>query len=332
MKKINVNIFTIAIILIFSRVEAQTVSTFENITLATDTFWNGSDWSGGFTSGNAIFVNHYDTAFGFSSWDGFAVSNKRDTLTSGYTNQYSSVTGSGYQSTNYAVGYYSSYSPSPMRIKLNGAAKGKLLSGFYITNSTYSYLAMRDGSALNKKFGGTTGNDPDWFKLTVSGYKNGGQSTDSIVEFYLADFRFADNSKDYFIKEWTWLDLSKLGNVDSIEFAMSSNDTAGGFGMRNPSYFCMDNFTTLDVHTGIDDIKTSYELVSIYPNPAKNFIAIDGINDNAICSIIDLTGKEIFRTEISNSKKVDTENWSKGIYFMRIISPTSVQTKKLIIE
>jgi hypothetical protein len=330
MKKIYINILTIAFILFCAKAKSQTVSTFENINLATDTFKNGSDRLGGFTSGNAYFVNNFDTTY--SSWDGFAISDKRDTITGDWTNQYSAITGIGYnQSADYAVGYFNPY--SPMRIKLNGAAKGKQLSGFYITNSTYGYLAMKNGiSGVNKKFGGTTGNDPDWFKLSVKGYKNGGQLADSTVDFYLADFRFADSTKDYFIKQWTWIDLSKIGNVDSIEFTMSSTDTVGGNGMNNPSYFCMDNFTTRDVFTGIDEMNQVQNSLIVYPNPAKYFIVIEGENSQSEIAIFDLTGKEILKQNVINGERISVATLQKGIYFLQIMNDSKQQIKKLIIE
>jgi len=328
MKKIYINILAIGIILFYAKVNAQTISTFENITLAVDTFKNGSDRLGGFTSGNAFFVNHYDTVY--KSWDGFAISDKRDSTTSGYGNQYSALAATGYNnSANYAVGYYSSF--LPMRIKLIGAAKGKQLSGFYITNSTYAYLAMKNGGTYNKKFGGSTGKDPDWFKLRIKGYRNGGQLSDS-TDFYLADFRFMDSTKNYFIKSWTWLDLTKLGNVDSIDFIMSSTDTAGGFGMNNPAYFCIDNFTTRDAFTGIDDVKIIKNDFIIYPNPAKEYFIIEGIKNQVSLSIFDITGKEIRHKTILNGEKISTENLTKGIYFIRITSDEVVQIKRIIIE
>ncbi len=332
MKNLYINIFTTALILFCATAYSQTISTFENITLTTDTFKNGSDWSRGFTSGNATFVNHYDTSFGFTSWDGFSVSNKRDTITAGYTNQYSSVTGTGYQSANYAVGYYSSYSPSPMRIKLNGAAKGKQVSGFYITNSAYSYLAMKNGiPGVNKKFGGAIGNDPDWFMLKIKGYVNGHFTIDS-VNFYMADFRFADNSKDYFVKTWTWLDLSKLGNVDSIEFTMSSSDTAGGFGMNNPSYFCLDNFTTRDAYTGLPEAKTNANSFVVYPNPANEYFIVESTTNESEITIYDVTGKIILNQVYFNAERFSVSNFHKGIYFLEMKSGNVIQTKKLIIE
>lgn len=57
-----------------------------------------------------------------------------------------------------------------------------------------------------------------------------------IVEFYLADYRFTD---DYIIDEWTWVDLSGLGDVVGLEFYLSSSDNNAG-GMKTPGYFAMD--------------------------------------------------------------------------------------------
>ena len=50
--------------------------------------------SGGFTSGSQSFNNTYTPAYG-GYWNGFSASSTTDTTTPGYTNQYSSITGSG---------------------------------------------------------------------------------------------------------------------------------------------------------------------------------------------------------------------------------------------
>jgi len=62
------------------------------------------------------------------------------------------------------------------------------------------------------------------------------------VNFYLADYRFADNDSDYIVNSWKYVDLSTLGGVDTYEFDLSSSDT-GAFGMNTPAYFCMDQFS-----------------------------------------------------------------------------------------
>ena len=330
MKKICINIIVCAIAMICVRAEAQTVSTFENINLGTDSVWNGSDWSGGFINGNADFVNHYDTSFGYVSWDGFAVSEKNDSVTPGYANQYSAITGSGFNSSkNYAVVYFSGF--DPVKIKLNGSAKGKQVSGFYITNSTYAYRDMKNGSSFSKKFGGPTGNDPDWYKIKIKGYRNGGKSADSTIEFYLADLRFADNSKDYILKKWTWVDLTAMGNVDSLQFDFSSSDT-GTYGMNTPAYFCMDNFTTKDAFAGIVSLHQSENSMLVYPNPAKDFIVVDGDGKFSDLIILDMTGREMMKQPIVRGEIISISTLPPGVYFLQINGDAKQQTKKLIIE
>ena len=68
-----------------------------------------------------------------------------------------------------------------------------------------------------------------------------GQSSDTL-EFLLADYRFDDNSKDYIVTDWRYIDLSSLGWVKSVKFYISSTDN-GSFGMNTPGYFCLDNFS-----------------------------------------------------------------------------------------
>ena len=132
------------------------------------------------------------------------------------------------------------YDPMPIKIDFTDSSQHEL-SGFYVTNSTYAALSIENGDSFAKKFGGATGDDPDWFKLSVWGMKSDSSITDT-VEFYLADYRFADNTKDYIVKDWRWVDLSSLGTVKELKFSLMSSDV-GDYGMNTPSYFCMDNLT-----------------------------------------------------------------------------------------
>ena len=211
---------------------AQNVATFENIQLEAGSWWNGSDGSGGFTSGGFNFPNEYN--FDWASWSGFSVSNMKDSLTAGWDNQYSAITAEGVNhSENYAVVYVSDKLDMPLPDPVQ-------LKGLFITNATYPYLAMKNGDSFSKKFGGVDGTDPDFFKLIISGIDLYGNETDS-VEFYLADFTSSDSTKDYIVNTWKWVDLSPLGVVASLTFTLESSDN-GDWGMNTPAYFCIDNF------------------------------------------------------------------------------------------
>jgi hypothetical protein len=213
-------------------VKAQGIAGFEDLTLETQTYWNGSDSLGGFTSGSAWFKNNYDTQY--HSWDGFAYSNITNTATQGFAGQYNAIAGGGQGgSANYAIGYVG-WMESP-RLVLN---EPELVSGLYVTNNNYTYYSMLNGDSFAKKFGGTSGNDADWFLLTMTGKDSAGIIT-GTVDFYLADLRFADNQLDYIVNDWRFADLTTLGVVKSIEFSLSSSDS-GSFGMNTPAYFAID--------------------------------------------------------------------------------------------
>jgi hypothetical protein len=227
------HIYLLAIIATFLviNVKAQSVAKFDDLPLAPETFWNGSDLSGSFKSSGITFYNSYNKDW--QSWSGFVYSNTTDVTTAGYSNQYSAITGIGYEgSANYAVCY-----PSPSA-ELELSAKAKT-TGFYITNSTYAYLSMKNGDAFAKKFGGESGNDPDYLKLMIEALDAESKPVDTVY-FYLADFRPTDNSKDYILNKWTWVDLSELKEANRLRFSLSSSDNSYGY-MNTPGYFCMDD-------------------------------------------------------------------------------------------
>jgi len=212
-------------------VSAEVLTDFEDLALEAESYWNGSDNSGGFVSGDAWFNNNYSTLY--HSWDGFSYSNITDTTTAGMNGQYNAIASGGQgTSANYAVGYV--YDTQP-RMVLN---EQSIVSGLYITNNNYAYYSMLNGDAFADKFGGTSGNDADWFLLTISGRDELGEITGE-VEFYLADYRFADNESDYIVDSWEFVDLTGLGLVKSIDFGLTSSDTSSGW-MNTPAYFAID--------------------------------------------------------------------------------------------
>ncbi|MEY2830112.1 MAG: hypothetical protein RIQ33_1970 [Bacteroidota bacterium] len=297
-------------------IKAQTISDFENLTLAkSDTFWDGSATPNGatFQSGNAIFLNKNGGGF----WNGCSYSNTTDSSTSGFMNQYSAKAAHGYNnSANYAVVSPDLFGNVPAKIKLAGIAAGKPVNGFYVTNSTFAYNSMRDGDQFAKKFGGATGNDADWFKVTIKKWLGGVKLNDSI-EFYLADFRFSNNAQDYILKNWTWVNLTALGNVDSLELNLSSSDNSGGF-MNTPAYLCIDNFTTADVLlNGTFNIDNKIN-IQLFPNPASNKIAINmAVNnlDAATVSIYNTLGVLVLSSKMNtNAAEFSIDNLAKGSY------------------
>lgn len=322
---------------------AQAVSNFDTLHLATsDTFYvnySNPDHDVSFQDGMAYFPCFYDTAHYGSTIDsfwssGFVYSNKSDSTTSGYLNEFAAKAYKGYGgSGNYAVAQCFinpvTLTDSVM-IYLDSPARGKPVSGFYVSNSTYAYNAIRDGYFNATRFGythgDTTGNYPDWFKLTIKAYHGGLLSTDS-VDFYLADYRTASK---IIVKDWQWVNLLPLGNVDSLLFSLSSSDTAGGFGMNTPAYFCMDNFTANST-LAVKNIPSA-PIAKVYPNPAANNLFIE-LNDNSIkqLNIMDMSGKTIQTCSLSSQKMtISTSALSPGIYLLQLTGDGKVATIRFV--
>src|SRR4051812_25092286 len=172
---------------------AQVVVDLEDVALPPAGYANSAP----FASRGAGFNNSYDPGFG--TWGGFAASNRGDTATPGFGNQYSSFAGGGDASARFAVGFVDTFTPTTPTVTLPAGTRP--LSA-RVTNTTYAALSMRDGDPFAKKFGGLSGNDPDWFLLTVTG-RDAQNAVTGSLGFYLADYRFADNSLDYIVAPWT---------------------------------------------------------------------------------------------------------------------------------
>ena len=183
----------------------------------------------------------WDFGGGFTSWSGFALSRETNTTTAGFGNQFSAFAGSGASgSLQYVIGFPDSFGA----ISTITLPAGEIPVSLDITNTTYAALSMRDGDMFAKKFGGPSGNDPDYLKLTIDGL-NASNAVVRSVDFYLADFRSANNAEDYILSHWTTVDLSSFGAATlKLRFSLSSSDN-GQFGMNTPGYFAVDNLATV---------------------------------------------------------------------------------------
>lgn len=304
---------------------AQTVVDFEDFEIEAESFLNGDDGSGGFSSGDLFLNNEYNTDF--MSWSGWAISNTTDISTPGFMNQYSAIPGSGVNgSENYAVTFVFGNN----NLVLQGDTAGQTVPGMYITNNTYAYLSMLDGDAFTKKFGGVTGDDPDFFLLTIKGYSDGTITTDS-VDFYLADFRDTDNTQDYIVDEWTWVDLSSMGPVDSLSFALTSTDI-GQFGMNTPAYFCIDDVFAENPISSTSQIYAE-DLFDIFPNPTSDKIVIShSVNHPLDCYIFDVEGRQLMSAQLNTDHKEFNLKMLPAGNYVVIVKGEAVTSSKVLIK
>ncbi len=303
---------------------SQTTIDFESEPLASDTFNNGADQSGDFTFATLDFSNYYDTTYQFNT--GFAVSNMTDITTPGYSNQYSSITGSGFNSPNY-VTYY----PDGI-IDFNPVVGHQAMSA-RITNTTFAYLSMLNGDFVGKKFGDSLNangvndgtNGEDFFILKIYGRTYNGDTL-GVVEVVLADFRFADSTEDFIVDTWLDVDLqpaNPFGYLDYLSFSFESSDV-GQWGINTPTYFAMDDFH-YQTFLSLEELSADYK---VYPLPFSDVITIE--NGLGNLSVTDGAGRLVFMDEINGEKTINTTMWNSGVYFITISNENGQRTKKVI--
>ncbi len=306
----------------FSSLQAQVLAGFENFNLHPGHYLNNAAPDGGFKSGSIELPNFYDAEFNF--WSGWAISADTNRTTPGFLNQYSSIAGKGAQGTQtYCVGYIY----DPIIVRLQPQAIGKPMIGMYVNNSTYTYLSMRDGDAFAKKFGGESGKDPDFLLLTIKKY-SGGAIDDDSINLYLADYRFPQSEKDYILSDWTYVDLTKLGEVDSLVLRMTSSDV-GIFGMNTPAYVCIDQVSTDNLLSASTLQKGKYQ-VTVGPNPVHETLYIN-VPEKGHAQVTNLMGKTVWSGHFTDAgiHELSVENWIPGVYLVsfngKCISKIAVQ-------
>lgn len=312
----------VAAALICGNFNAQNLVNFESVSLTAESFDNGSAGNGNFLLGDLSLSNYYDAAWG--SWNGFAISNVTDNTTAGWANQYSAFPGTGRNaSANYGIFYPSG------EIQ---ALSNYIIDSFYISNTSYAGISMRDGDAYGKQFGsiyaadGTTvdgTNGEDFFKVWVIA-EDFNTSKDSI-EIYLADFRFPNSQDDYIVDEWIKVDLSPLGLLPTkVSFRFESSDM-GTWGINTPTYFAID-----DIYSSYVEGLYENQLLSIeaFPNPVMDDLTIKG--ESGIVHLRDINGNLILSQEHSIVSLINMKSLASGVYFLELVNSKGKAVRKII--
>lgn len=259
---------TLLISVLINNLNTQLVADFEGLTTGPDQAFYGQDGIFTRTSGGVILdiTSYQEFGGGFFAWTGTSVSSFTGGTTGGLEEQFTARSGSGVEgSDTYAVTF-----GERVVIRLDESVAGGIVEGMSVNNTAYTYFVIRDGNMFSGLFGGESGDDPDFFFLTVRGFSDGELTTDS-VNFYLADYRFEDNEQDYIVEDWEFVNLSSLGGVDSLELTLNSSDF-NDLGILTPAYIAIDNVITASP-SSVRSV-TDLPKVNLFPNPAKSEVRL----------------------------------------------------------
>lgn len=305
--------------------------TFESFNLNSNDYFNGVEGVSGFNIGDITLSNSYTLESWGDNWSGFAVSKVQDITTAGFGNQYASYTNGGANgSEKYGI-YFAGYSPQEIEF-----TTARTLKSIQITNTTYAALSMRDGDFAGKQFGspndangdpdGTNGED--WFLLKIIPLDENDNVVGNAIEFYLADYRFADDNDDYIVNTWETITFPSDIVAKKITFELSSSDN-GDWGMNTPSYFALDNLISEEYSLGIAGAKTLN--AKIYPNPATDKFTIAS-DESAEMELYNTLGKTMKTATISGVTSIDVSTLPAGVYTISLKSASGTSIQKVIIK
>ncbi len=86
--------------------------------------------------------------------------------------------------------------------------------------------------------------------------------------------------------------------------------------------------------TSLPDFLTSSPRISIYPNPATDYINIVTENDYSgeyVVDIFSFDGKKVLSTKIGSTEKISISSFPKGVYLARILTGTIIRTIKFTV-
>ena len=85
-------------------------------------------------------------------------------------------------------------------------------------------------------------------------------------------------------------------------------------------------FQAIDINNNLNNEL----IVKVFPNPAIDYLTIEGDIEGSIIKIIDFSGKEIQSISGENKNTISTTLWNSGIYFLQILDNDRIKTFKII--
>ncbi len=139
-------------------------------------------------------------------------------------------------------------------------------------------------------------------------------------------------------------DLTSLLNWNTLDpaddFEMNRNNIIYNWQKNRNPFIDMPNLASYIFGTNVGQpwsntlsiAEKDFDLqVKMYPNPATNFISIDGLLKEANIEIFDSIGEKVYVNNFTANEKLNF-NLSSGIYLVKIVSENKSTVKKLIVE
>ena len=142
------------------------------------------------------------------------------------------------------------------------------------------------------------------------------------------------------VSRCNWIDT--VGSlIDYYHMPSFSWDVRGDFALYNSGVISEDSVIpcfSIALHLYGNQAAATENIVGqlpveIFPNPASNiFTCRTNQQNQTLLEVMDNTGRKMLEKKFSNQSDVNTENWARGLYLVKITSSNSSSVHKVIIQ
>jgi uncharacterized protein (TIGR02145 family) len=193
--------------------------------------------------------------------------------------------------------------------------------GNYLITNGYNFDGTTTGNKIAKSMSSTAG----WAGSTIEGspgnnqLENNSSGFNSLPVGYGGGdyFEGYDSMSFFWTSEFFHSDAALYKFLKNFQEALNGSATSCKTGMSVRFVRDATSLSTTDFSNSI----------TIYPNPVKNMLTIDGlvVKDIVIYSVL---GKVVLK--MSNQNTIDVSSLSKGVYFIKVSDGINASTKKFI--
>ena len=284
--------------------------------------WTGTYNDDEYTIDSQIYTFLHNSMGDYNTWWGFTVSNSADNSKREdfLTYQFSNMAKGGIvldengsvkldefgapvvsPSIPYLVAFANSYfAQHPAEVVMSDGEDHEAV-GVYVCLNSYTFYSVSDGDGFARAF-----NNGDKYTLTIHGVNS--RDEEKSIDVQLAAYANGDLTTT---RGWTYVDLSELGEVNTIWFSVKSTDS-GAYGDNTPSYFCLDKLMVKPVKstTGAESEAVSKGAKISYDKADAMVRLVNA--DFAI--VYDVAGNKVMSVEASEFSVASLDH---GIYVVR---------------
>ncbi|MDN3663885.1 T9SS type A sorting domain-containing protein [Algibacter miyuki] len=133
------------------------------------------------------------------------------------------------------------------------------------------------------------------------------------------------SSEPNFMQNWLLSNsMSAAEDIFTIDWMNASSAWTNNINLTGFTYFAYSFNENVTLSTGVQDVANN---VMVYPNPVKNTLYIENLNNVKSIMVYNNMGQLLMETK---AEEIDFTQFNKGLYFLKMDTDKGVETKKIL--